>query len=324
MMTALLPVAVALCVLLFGLPGWRIFLVSLLVVPVVLLAGWGIARIDRLRLDDARRVFRRTLKKPLPYDELELVRTVETGGLVQAVARTRRGRVEILMFGLAPGEQERFVKAVAARCPGISFQAGRFAGWKLSALVVALLAAVYAGGVFYYQRNSPTASAACESVPAAGDGPARFISRTVNGLSIRLPAAFAGAPLTVIRSGGFRSIGGTGRLFLTVSGIGSEHELLRYAACSRIGIVPLVLKSVLLSRWEEPRVWTRSGGRTQALLIQGHHEGRSELRLMVHNQEAGIEAVIALREPDGITTAERRELVAACAVEAARREQESR
>lgn len=310
MLASLIPVGAALCLLVFGWPGWRVFLASAVLTPVVALLALLAARVDRVAFDDEERRLRRPLRRPVPYGVVKAVRFIRTMGLLQVVARNERGRYEILLAALPERDRDAFEHAIRERSGEIPCVVSDYAPWKLSAAIVVLLAVLYGAGACYMTRRSPAASAACEELPP-GDSAGRTVAMVHqgDGIAVRFPESYVGSRLTVIRTGGFRSVGDTGRLFLWLAGMRSEHDLFRYAACSRFGLVPLILKAVLLDRWEDVRVLTSGGGDDRVLGIRGRNQGRGEVRLLLENRPAGLEAVVAFAEPEGFDAETFRRLV---------------
>jgi len=316
LLASVVPVAAALCLFLFGTPGWRVFLASAVFTPVVASLAWLISRLDRLELDDRDRVIRRPLRRPLPYGDVDLLLGVETLGQLQVVARTRRRGNEILLIAYPAGQREALEEVLGARMPRAAWRWSRYRSWRLTLLLIVLLGGLYGAGAWYFLKQTPAAKAICEAVAPPAEVTAVFESRH-EGLSLVLPADLQGVRLTVIPSGGFRSVGPTGRTFLWLAGIQTEHDLFRYAACSRFGFVPLVLRALLLGRWESVRILVSDRPPHRALGIRGYREGRGEVRLLLQNTAGGVEAVVAFPEPEGFDGAAFRRLVAAAGVRAA-------
>jgi len=316
MLASVAPVAAALCFFLFGLPGWRIFAASVVFTPVVAAIAWAISRLDRAQLDDASQTIRRPLRRPLAYRDVELLLGVETLGQLQVVARTRRRGNEILIVAYPASRREELEEALASRMPRAAWRWSRYRSWRLSVLLVMLLGLLYAAGAWYFIRKTPTAKVICEMVPAPAEAPAVFQSDS-RGLTLTLPKELEGVRLTVIPTGGFRSVGQTGRTFLWLAGIQTEHDLFRYAACSRFGFVPLLFRAVLLERWESARILAADRPPDRALAIRGRREGRGEVRLLVQNAEERVEAVVAFIEPEGFDGTMLRKLVTAASVHTA-------
>ncbi len=316
LLASVVPVAAALCLFLFGTPGWRVFLASAVFTPVVAAIAWAISRLDRLELDDASGALRRPLRKPLAYGDVEILLGVETLGQLQVVARTRRRGNEILLIAYPARERELLAQTLGRRMPRASWRWSRYRSWRLTALLVVLLGGLYGAGAWYFLKKTPAARAICEHVAAGSAADASFRYEH-EGLVLTLPEGLAGVKLTVIATGGFASVGPTGRAFLWLAGIQTEHDLFRYAACSRFGFVPLVLRALLLGRWESVRILASDRPPHRALAIRGYREGRGEVRLLLQNLDDGIEAVVAFPEPEGFDGSAFRELVAAARLRAA-------
>jgi len=295
MIAAVVPIAAALGFLLFGPLGGRMFLVSLLIVPLLLAFAWCIARIDRIRFDDTERVIRRTLRPPVPYGRIERVRFVESLGVLQTIAHVGK-RTELLTVGLNAEHGEDLQQALRARSKGIEFDSRGYAAWKLTAIAVGVLIASSVAGTFYLESKAGSNAAVCAEAPVPG-APSQAgdpIVREGEGVVVTLPRELERTRFTVVRIGNFQETGRTGRAFLAAAGIGSEHELFHYAACSRFGVIPRILKGALLSRWETPRVYTLDRPGATTLLIAGRRDDAAEARILLHDEATGLEALVAV------------------------------
>lgn len=296
MVAAVLPVAAAICLLLFGELGARLFLASLLVIPMILALAWLVSRLDRAELDDGEGVIRRNWRKAIPYADVKVVRFIRSMGAVQVTATLESKRSEVLLFGLRLLDADTLEEGLERRCPNVTFERRAYASWKLTALAVGLLAAVGVAGHFYLARKSPASLVSCAVAPPAPSADSgEPLVREGEGIVVTLPREFEHAQFTVARLFSFEETGRTGKAFLVIAGLNSEWSLFRYAACSRFGFVPLVLKAVLLSRWEDPRVLTLKTGGADLLLVTGQREGVSEGRVLVHREDGGLEALVAIR-----------------------------
>ncbi len=294
MIAAVLPVAAAAGFLFFGPVGGRIFLVSLLLMPVLLALAWAISRVDRLRFLDAERVLLRNLRPPVAYEDLADIRFLESLGTVQVTGRAGK-RTELLSAGLVRDEAERLRRALRERVPGCDIESRGYAAWKLTAIAVALVAGVSMAGSFYMEWKAPVVGVDCaEAVPAARAAERPTLERAGEGVVAKLPAVLEGRRFAVAQTGSFAETGRTGRIFLAIAGLDSEWELFHYAACSRFGLVPRLLKIVLLSRWESPQIYTSTRGSTKALLVAGRRDGVSEGRVLLYDETSQLEAMVAV------------------------------
>ncbi len=313
MLASVAPVAAAMCLFLFGVPGWRIFAASVVFAPVIVAIAWLVARLDRLEFDDQRQAIQRPLRRALAYEDVKALLAVETLGCFQLVARTHRAGTQILLIAFPEEERDRLERIVGGRLPQAGWRWSRYRSWRLVALLVTLLGALYAGGAWYFLRKTPAARVICEPVAPAAGRTASFRYQA-KGLILTLPEELEGVRLTVIPTGGFRSVGQTGRTFLWLAGIHTEHDLFRYATCSRFGFVPLLFRAVLLDRWESARILASDRPPHRALAIRGKREGPGEIRLLVQNAEEGVEAVVAFPEPEGFDSEALRRLVTTASV----------
>lgn len=305
MIVAVLPIAATISFLLFGPLGARMLLISLAIVPVLLVFAWLIARFDRIRFDDSEQVIRRTLRPPLPYGRITRVRFVESLGVVQSVVHMG-SRTEILTVGLIAEEGDDLRGALRSRCPDVQFDARGYSGWKLTVAMVALLFAAYLAGSFYLERRFPAIATACAEAPEPG-APSLAgapIVREGEGIVVSVPRELERTRFTVGQMTRIRESGRAGQTFLKIAGFQTEFELFHYAACARYGLIPNLLKGVLLSRWADPSVYPSHRNGTLSLLISGRRDGKTGARILLYDEPARIEAfvVVDLSDEFSLTT----------------------
>lgn len=292
----------AICLALFGPTGPRVFVVSMAVLPVIALIAWFVSQTDRLTFDDRYECVRRKLRGPVEYSEIRHVRLSEFLGVVLAVAGTREGATEVLMVSLPAGRRKALRDALKQRCEEVKIKTVRYSAPKWLAVVLGIVVIGYAVGALLIKQRYPAANATCQ--PVFGDS-AETGSRSISagGVAVTIPDTFEAA----VKDGGVsvtdsdtglkivlappdhgHMLGRSGRLFLAVSGIRGEYELFDYACCSSFGGVPLMLKAVVLSRWQDGRVLRWSAGNSRGILF-GRLAGKVDARLLVSDRGTGEE-----------------------------------
>ncbi len=294
MSVAVFPTALAVCLLFFGSLGWRLFAVSLLLAPVLFGVAWLISRMDRIEFNDAERLIVRRWRKPVYYADIDSVRMLRSVGATQVSATKKKGGAEVLSLGLRTADEPRLREIIAKRCSGVAIVSRTYASWKITAVVIVIMLAIYAGGMYLIRREAPVTHVACELLPAANVTAGSVIRRS-DGMEIHVPKGFEEARFRVVSTGQFSQVGMAGRWFLRMAGIDSEYGLFQYATCARQGLIPMVLKTALLGQWEDVEVFESISGPQRRLAIVGERNGAGEASVLVLNADQGVEAVIAIR-----------------------------
>ncbi|MCP5119186.1 MAG: hypothetical protein GY953_50945 [bacterium] len=308
MLIVLAPLAAAVCLMLFGPPGLRIFVLSLAMAPVLLLLAFAIARVDQLAFDYEHNRWLRPLRRPLPADSIASVQLVETLGLIQATARTHRGSSEMLLAGLPAARGAELVRAIENSSRTAQVTSRRVSVWKPALAPALVVGLPHIGAIAYHHRKTPAAATGCtaENWPAGTRG---TTTHQLGGASFSLPGSFQ---LTERRSGQlhFRTQEGidlvvapgsdpepggrAGAVFLRAAGLRTEHELYRYACCTRFAIIPLLLKRVVLSGAHSTNLTVyRDSSSTAALVI----ETGSRTRILTSEPPLHIVSSAPLADP---------------------------
>lgn len=293
MAAAVLPFVAAVCFLLFGSVGWRLFLVSLVVVPGIVLLAFLMAWADRLTIDVTERVLRRRFRPPLPFDQVASVRCVHSLGQVQMAVKTRRGATQFLMVALDARELPRFIEALKGCCPEAEVYTSRYPVWKLIGATLAILLALYLFGAWFLQRRHPGTAADCIPISSAG-GAGAAVSRRLAGVRVTLPGELDTARLAAAPAASMESLSGSAWFFLRAAGITSEYELLHYACCSRFGLVPLILKTVLVAGSADVRLYEFHKAPIAALAVVRSTGSGSSTRLFLFNRDDQTGASVVL------------------------------
>ena len=293
MMVIVLPLAAAACFLLFGAIGWRLFLASLLLAPLFLALALVLTRMEGLTLDDAQGRVRRSFRRPIPYDQLDSLHYSEWMGLGQLTGRTRSGRSEILIRNLDAATGRRLLEAFSRRRPRLRIGRRQRSGWKTMVAMMGVVVLCYPVALYFLHREHPAATTPCTPVetPAA----ARTVLRTDRNLAIAWPEEVNRFHPVVLSPFDVGSIGRSGRWFLRLSGIRGEFGLFHYACCARFGIVPAVLKSVLLRHWSRPVIYEFHRRPRHNLCLAGLRAGIPGALVLLRNEDDGASVLISLR-----------------------------
>ncbi len=317
MLLAVVPVSTAICFLFFGGLGWRLAAASLAALaPLIWGLAWLITRLDQVEFDEASAIIRRRWRKPLPWDDIESLRFLRSAGSVQVSAQTHAGRSEVILLGLPGRDEQRLKETFTQLRSDIPLVARSYKAWKLTAVALVLMLAIYTAGMYWIWRESPVTRVACIDAEF-GPAPPGSLVRQGAGIRVQMPATFEGARFRVMNTGRFTEVGGIGQWFLRVAGIDSEYELFHYAACARQGLVPMFLKTALLGQWDDPQVVESIGSPNRRLAILGRRGGAGEASILVLNTEHDVEALIALRLGDQVTREQLRRQLGSISVEPA-------
>ena len=285
-----------------------VFAASLLpILPFLGLFVLIVGRWDRFRFDDGKRVVLRPLRKPLAYETINGFALVRTGPLFYIEAITGRfGRPRLLMAGDGR-DLDHAMAELEGRFSEVSIEERSFPVYGLLAGVGAAILFVQLTFVYYLSTTSPGVSVSCEpmqlpaATPAQSDGEVYRLP----GVGFTAPAEFrlvqgderagryvfestSNEQLLIVQRGLLADMADgegtwlvrepeTGRLspgvFFYVMGVSDSFDLLKLVYCERFGVIPLVLKGVLLS--------SEGGDRAEQI---GFHEFEEEgYEGLIHN-----------------------------------------
>lgn len=268
--------------MLFGLPGLRVFILSMAVVPVILVLALAISRMDRVAFDHENDRWLRPLRRPLSADAIASVHLVESLGLVQATVRTLQGSSETLLIGLPAPRRMELVRAIENSSRTAQVHTRRVSALKPVLVLAAVLGIPFAGTLFYFHRSEPAIASTCQTQewpPVSPErrphnlGPLRFeLPDTWHLTERRATRLQFGGPnqtVLVVSSGnGSQPAGRAGALFLRIADLNNEHDLYRYACCTPYAVIPLLLKRVLLAGAGQPLLTRYRRAGAEALVIR--------------------------------------------------------
>jgi hypothetical protein len=306
-----LAVGPVLCFFLVGERWLRLFVASLVILPFLLLFALLVSLMDTFSFDDANRQITRRSKRPVPYNEVQSVELVAAGGLIQAKVRTGRRRKEVLAVGLSAADEPGLRREFAKRFRPESIHATKSSIFKEAAVVLLLVGAVYAAGQAYLQRKYPAISVDCTQVDwKIGSETMNESSYTLSGMSLRVPP-----PFHLVRQSKSELLfqdtilervliarptlyekrdDQTKAISAYLLGIRSDYSLLRFGYCARFGIIPLMLKGVVLSNVINPRIYEVRSGAYRALVVSALRGARTVATMVVVDEQTGSEVSVSL------------------------------
>ncbi len=294
-LSVLLPFEAVISFVLFGSIGWRLFLASLALLPLFLILALLVSRMDRLTLDDEARQLRIRFHSPLEYGQIESFRFVEWMGLAQVAVRTRSGKVQTLLNSLDGSEIGCLENALAERIPGLSVRRRRYAGWKMIAGLVGVVLVFYWVAGLLVHRRFPNASTGCLQIILADAGVSgEMVTHRDGKILVRWPVEIQRQRPNLMPRTKVSSLNLSGRLFLRSAGFEGEYDLFRYACCGKFGLVPAILKSVLVERWKSLSIYVFDRPPRHGLCFAGLREGEPAA-LIVLRDKAAAEVMILLR-----------------------------
>ncbi len=261
--------------------GWpRFFLFSFLIcaIPIgglCLLLLW----LDRMVLDDASRVVRRPLRRPLPYDAVGGFHVHNAGGL--ASLTTAKGG-PILLYSFEPAQEARLEQEMRHRWPGaVLRRSNRSSAWLVLGLVGLPLAL---GGAYSWMLSErfPGLREPCAAIDWSMEsrGPR---DRRIGPFTIGVPEGFT------LRPGGTMVFGSdTVDIVYSIEptspdafvrailryGLGVEGSagMIRWGACATGGVLPLTAKASLFGVESTERLLFDGG---VAVLRQSEERGNA-------------------------------------------------
>lgn len=302
----LIPFSAAISYLMFGPAGWAFFVYPL-GLTLALLVVMGVAALaDRISLDDNYQQIKRGWAPPLSYHEIKSVRFRQCLGLARVSADTHGGKSVLLLMALNTRAKRRLRRALLERLPGITAKTERRSGLLLVSLLAVLLAVFYFGAIYATGHWVQAVNTPCTAVSSAGEAAGGEAVIDAAGMRYTLPDSFRQVPdrrggvlfadaatgdsIRVVPPLGLESLGRSARWFMHFARLRSDFDLLRYACCSEFGVVPAMLKAVVVRRWTNPKIYRFDSAQRRALLLGGAGNAGMEFRILVHDQESGAEA----------------------------------
>lgn len=320
------------------------------ILPFIGLFTLIVARWDRFRLDDEKRVVQRPLRKPLAYESIKGFAFVRTGPLFYIETVTGRfARPRLLMAGDGR-ELDRAMSEIEERFGEVPIEERRMPIYGVLAGVGVAILLVQLSFVYYLRTTAPGVAVQCEPTEIAAP-----ISDLAHGATYRLPGVGFSLPdefqpvqgneragryvfedvsnqrMVIVRRGLLADMADaegawlvrepeSGRLspglFFYLIGVENSFDLLRFVYCARFGVIPLVLKAVLLSsegtgRAEEVGFHEFGGEGYDGLIHSYTLEGRGRAEILMRHRETRSEIAMSIRGREPIESAQWAALVGA-------------
>ena len=281
------------------------------VLTVVLIAGLC----DYFSFDDEKRVIVKRFSRAIPYDSVVAINVRRNGGLLQvSVRRGFLGRTT-LVLGLKAGEEDRLMVELGRRFPQNLIRRTRLADHTILAGVLALIiAAGVVGHVYLYRKHPQLGMTPQHTAWNSGD---KFSKKTpryfLYTFSFLLPQNFAlvidkdielvfqnqATKTKIAVAYGLRAEKGKGleALVRRGLGIGDYADILDLSWSARIGIVPLVLKGIMLADLREASVHRLEQAPLRGFLMRGKRGNEEVVEILLMNRSSGEELELYLSGP---------------------------
>ena len=321
-----LPPACLLSFCFFGPIGLEVFVLFCLVsAPVVGLFYLFVRFWDRLSLDDDTGEVRLALRR-LPYESITTFRVVVIGDLAQISVAPHWWNNTLLLAALSREKSEALLRSLRSRCPKARGRETILSRRVTIGLPLAAISLLYMEFHFFFMRGSPEAGVVCEvenwyredTVLTYG------AARQLGAIEFSVPAGFE--PLDDASSDGgfwFTSIdppanlsvyGGvfaspsTPGLGPTLSawpldtvGLDTGYGYFRWVYCSRYGVLPLLLKSLVLGRSSglgaaPIELWEIDHPHWRGLVKVDNQPGRGQAEILLSMRATGEEINFVLRQ----------------------------
>ena len=112
---------------------------SILFLPILLLAAFLVERFDGFSFDDELRKIAKPLGPGIPYNAVKRIEVNETGRLLQLFVRLGRFRRISLLYASHTRERDRVLAGLLKRFPQVTVITSRNADWKMMALTLSLI-----------------------------------------------------------------------------------------------------------------------------------------------------------------------------------------
>lgn len=337
---ALLVLAVAPvpALMIFGGKGLWVFALGSIPAGLSLLGLYFVQKyLDHAELDDLSGLLTPGVGGPVPYFSVGLVRFETDGELTRISVRAGSRRLRPLLFAAGPDDTAGLRQALLNRCPAAEFSGRSRSSWKAAGLTVALLLALHAGFLYYCRQRWPVTAVGCTEFPWPGadwrapthqheiDGmnysiPARFeleantaaaethrYRESATGREIRVQTARLSewlSPPAESASEGIRAPVPFGPFYLSLLGINSTFDLMRWPYCDRIGVIPVMLKAALIAPGDGPggvSIHELERGGWRALIEVDASSQEQAVTILAASATGGGEILFTIkggREPD--------------------------
>ena len=329
-----LPPACLLSFCFFGPIGVEVFALFCLVsAPVVGLFYLFVRFWDRLSLDDDTGEVRLALRR-LPYESITTFRVVVIGDVAQISVVPHWWNNTPLLAALSRKKSEALLRSLKRRCPKARVREIVLSRRVTIGLPLAVIAILYMGFHFFVMRGSSEAGVVCEMENWYREDAALTygLARKLGGIEFAVPigfeplddASFDGGfeftsvdpPANLSVYGGVFASPSTPGLGPTLSawpldsvGLDTGYGYFRWVYCSRYGVLPLLLKSLLLGRSSGPvpapiELWEIDHPHWRGLVKVDNQPGRGQAEILLSMRATEDEINFTLRQNQRIEKAQ--------------------
>ena len=321
-----LPPACLLSFCFFGPIGLKVFALFCLVSAPVIGAFYLFVKFwDRLSLDDDAGAIRLAIRR-LPYESITTFRVVVIGDLAQISVAPHWWNNTPLLAALSREKSEALLRSLKSRCPKARVREMILSRRVTIGLPLAAISLLYLGFHFFVMGGSSVAGMVCKAGnwyredAALTYGP----ERKLGGIEFAVPAGFEASDDASF-DGGFEfnsthpsanlsvyggvfaspstpGLGPTlGAWPLDSAGLDTGYGYFRWVYCSRYGVLPLLLKSLLLGRSSGPvpapiELWEIDHPHWRGLVKVDNQPGRGQAEILLSMRATGEETNFVLRQ----------------------------
>jgi hypothetical protein len=291
---------------LMGIRWYYLFSTMLvLAIPLIVFFGMLISRAGKFSFDDEQQQIIKPFKRRIPYQSIMRIDINETGRLMQVSVKRGFLRGTPLSYALDSRDKQRLKEDLLKRFPQMVIREKRFVDWKsIGVILTAVVFLTAAFHLYLYRSNEALNVIPCQVTWKSSERPAKNTRQySVGNFRVSLPGRFQ---LTGMDEGALqfedrlnkteiKFIAGARLVILGpkadfveyASGIHDYYDVQKTAYFAQAGIVPLVLKDMILAGLSdvvlyevfltspEPRIGTKNGIREPAqtslkgFLLQG-------------------------------------------------------
>ena len=329
-----LPPACLLSFCFFGSIGLEVFALFCLVsAPVIGAFYLFVKSWDRLALDDDTGEVRLALRR-LPYESITSFRVVVIGDLAQISVAPHWWNNTPLLAALSREKNEALLRSLRSRCPKARVRETILSRRVTIGLPLAAIALLYMGFHFFVMGGSPEAGVVCEVENwYREDGALTYgAMRQLGAIEFSIPAGFEPSddassdgdfwftsmdpPANLSVYGGVFARPSTPGLGPTLSawpldtvGLDTGYGYFRWVYCSRYGVLPLLLKSLLLGRSSGSapapiELWEIDHPLWRGLVKVDNQPGRGQAEILLSMRATEDEIHFTLRQNQRIEKAQ--------------------
>jgi len=294
----------------------RLFIVAaIMAAPLVLAVAVFAVFSDRFFFDDEKGAILRPFHRPIPYGSVRSVSIRKSGALLQVSARHGSHGRTTLALAIAAKEEERLTAELGKRFPQTIIQRKRLSGHAIFAAVLTIIILAGAAGHVYLYRKYPQLGVTPQ-LPAwekIQSFPKKTPRHYLYSFSFALPKDFSliidkeselvyqdkktntrikvAYDLRAAKGGRWEPI------VRRALGVENDYDVLDLSWSARIGIVPLLLKTITLEDLSETAVYRIGQGQLQGFMIRARQGGEEVVDVLLMDGAKGEKIELLLSGP---------------------------